>query len=209
MRCTPKQQNQRVNLIIAVLLVCGAVFYAIPPLAEQSGIDVIRLPFNIVTFAAVISAVFVIVRYKMTSFTYVVKMRSDIPDDIDAELAFAGGAADIGISGVRPEFLDFVVSKAQGARPGNMECVLSMADLVLAVEISRTGKNLDSLPKNEDVRQKYIHDGFVFYDYTVTLWLERAIELVFVDGTRYVGIIIEPDEQMKEYFMKKSPRTKL
>ena len=206
MRCIPEQKNKRVGLIIAALLILGGISYAIPVSVRANGGSIIAMPFDVVTFASVIAAVFVLIRYKMTSFEYSVRLRSDVPTEFGMETALAG-AADI--SSVRPEFLDFVVSKSQGSRPGNMECVLSMGDLVLAAEISRSGRNPRSLPKKDDVRRKYADGGFVFYDYTMTLGLEEALELVFVDGNRYVGVIIEPDDLMKDYFMKKSPQTKV
>jgi hypothetical protein len=35
----------------------------------------------------------------------------------------------------------------------------------------------------------------------VTLGPDEALALVFVDGNRYAGIFIEPDEAMRAYFM--------
>ena len=77
-----------------------------------------------------------------------------------------------------------------------MECVLGMSDLVDVVPLSKDGESKKS------VKNKYSLDGFVFYDYTLTLGLLDPLELIFVDGNRYVGVIIEPDEQFRDYFMK-------
>ena len=40
---------------------------------------------------------------------------------------------------------------------------------------------------------------FTFYDYTLTMGLDPALELVFMDGTKYVGVIIEPGAEMRAY----------
>ena len=48
-----------------------------------------------------------------------------------------------------------------------------------------------------DVAKKYREravSDFVFYDYTLSFRWENALELVFIDGQKYVGIIIEADE---------------
>jgi hypothetical protein len=37
---------------------------------------------------------------------------------------------------------------------------------------------------------------FAFYDYTLSYRWESATELVFIDGQKYVGIIIEADEAL-------------
>ena len=51
------------------------------------------------------------------------------------------------------------------------------------------------------IREKYQADGYVSYDYTVTLGVTDVLALVFIDGNRYAGIFIEPDETMRAYFM--------
>lgn len=196
MKYVPQQKNTRVNMIIAAILVAGAIVYAVPPIAKANGISVINLPFDVLVFALIIAAVFIIVRYKMTAFEYSIRPRSSIESEIGAEEVFVSSAD---LTRFPKDRLDFVVNKTQGTRE-NMECVMSLGDLVSADEISLRGKNPDSLPTKDDIRKKYAADGFVFYDYTVTLGLECALELVFVDGNRYAGVIIEADDEMKEYF---------
>jgi hypothetical protein len=111
------------------------------------------------------------------------------------ETAFAGNVGGINSTHLPPDMLDFVVIRSQGSRAGAAECVLSLADLaaVIPVQKIRTDK--------KSIREKYQADGYVYYDYTVTLGLDDALALVFVDGNRYAGIFIEPDEAMRTYFL--------
>lgn len=197
MKFAPQQKNSGVNIIIVVLLIFGAIVYAVPPLAEANGISVIHLPFDVLVFAVIIAAVFIIVRYKMTSFEYIIRPRSSVSTEIGMEEAFVSA---VDLSRMPRDRLDLVVNKIQGTR-ANMECVLSLGDLAAVEKVSLRGKNPDSLPTKNDIREKYAADGFVFYDYTVTLGLERALELVFVDGNRYAGVIIEADDEMSEFFL--------
>ena len=193
MRCTPTQKNTRVSWIFAALLAVGSIAYAVPVVSGAYGVTVMPLPFTLVTFLCVIGAVFVLVRYRMMTMVYLIRPRSDI-DENGMEAAFAG---EHDVTGIRPEYLDFIVIKGQGSRPGAMECVMSLADLCAVYRVTKKGEN-GTLTRSE-VREKYAHDGFVFYDYTVTLGREEALELVFIDGNRYCGIIIEPDEPMARY----------
>jgi len=193
MHCIPKQQNERgVNLILACTLLSGGVCYAAPVFAERAGVTLPSLPFSVATVIFIVAAVFVLVRYKMTGFRYSVVLKDE--RDSDRDLALVSGISDTWK--LPTEYLDFVVRRRQGARMEVMECVLGMSDLVDVVPLSKDGESKKS------VKNKYSLDGFVFYDYTLTLGLLDPLELIFVDGNRYVGVIIEPDEQFRDYFMK-------
>lgn len=199
MKFSPTQNNPRVNLIFAALLVLGGVTYAIPIVCSNSGISISALPFTLVTLFSVVGAVYLLVRYRMTSFTYVVRLRDDT-DDSDAQGLEKAYSGSLDITSVKPELLDFCVYKASGTRMASMECLLSVGDLVAAVEVTR---KKDGGVTRDEVRREYEQKGsFAFYDYTLTFGLESALELVFIDGNRYVGVIIEPDEVMRHYFLK-------
>lgn len=195
MRCTPVQKNPRISWIFTALLIVGGIAYGIPVVCAAYGISVMAIPFTFTAFVCVIAAIFVLVRYRMMTMIYLIRPRSDI-DENGMEAAFAG---ELDITRIRPEYLDFVVIKGQGSRPGAMECVMSLNDLCAVYRVTKKVEN-GTLTRSE-VREKYIHDGFVFYDYTVTLGLDEALELVFIDGNRYCGIIIEPDEPMARYLL--------
>lgn len=194
MRCSPVQKNPRVWRIIAALLVFGGISYAVPILCNVNGIAIGGAIFQFLTVFAVVAAVFMMVRYQMTGFVYLIRPRSDVSDN-DLELAYAGVESAAGDLHLPADMLDFVVIKSQGNRDGAAECVLSLADLVAVIPLKKDGASKKS------IREKYIADGYVSYDYTVTLGLDNALALVFVDGNRYAGIFIEPDEAMRAYFL--------
>lgn len=199
MRYIPEPKNLRlVNSIMAVLLVFGGVCYAIPIISEARGVTVIPWLFTMLTLVSVVAALFFLIRYRMTGFTYLIRPRSDVPDDnMEMETVFVGSPD---ITQVRPEWLDIVVLKSQGNKPGVMECVLSLGDLVAVIPVS--GKAGEGRMTIKDVRDKYREKdptGFVFYDYTLSFQLDEALELIFIDGNRYIGIILEVDGEMKNY----------
>ncbi len=194
MHCVPKQQNERgVNLIFGAALAVGGVCYAVPIFAERAGVAVWTLPFSVATFFCLIAAVFVLVRYRMTGFRYSIVMKDERDSALDPCLVTVDGGGDI--RRFPAEYLDFIVRKRQGARAEVMECVLGMSDLVEVIPLSKGGESKKS------VREKYRADGFVFYDYTLTLGVRDVLELVFVDGNRYVGVIIEPSDEFSAFLM--------
>jgi len=195
MRCTPIQKNPRISWIFAALLIAGGIAYGVPVVCEANGLSVAAIPFTFTAFLCVIAAVYVLVRYRMVTMVYLIRPRSGI-DENGMEAAYAG---EFDVTKITPEHLDFVVIKGQGARPGAMECVMGLDDLTAVYRVTKKGEN--GTLTRAAVREKYIRDGFVFYDYTVTLGLEEALELVFIDGNRYCGIIIEPDEVMARYLL--------
>lgn len=197
MRCSPTQKNPLVWGIVAALLVLGGVSYAIPIVCRANGIGVPAALFQFLTVLSLVAAVFVAVRYQMTGFVYLIRPRSDLSEN-GMTPAFAGTADSLGITHLPPESLDFVVLKSQGSRAGGMECVLSLSDLVAVYPLSKTAGNGET---RQTVREKYQKDGYTCYDYTLTLGLDAPLALVFLDGNRYTGIFIEPDEAMRSYFM--------
>ncbi len=202
MRCKPTQKNPRVTAIIAALLVSGGIAYAIPIFCNANGIAVGGALFQLVTVAAVVAAVFLAVRYQMTHFVYLVRPRSDISEN-GMETAFAGNIGMTNSTHLPPDMLDFVVIRSQGSRAGAAECVLSLADLAAVIPVGKISTD------KKTIREKYQADGYVYYDYTVTLGLDDALALVFIDGNRYAGIFIEPDEAMRSYFLSLGKTKKL
>ena len=196
MRCTPEQKNPRpLYCLIFTLWIVGVALYAAPDAASAAGIRLPVLPFELFAVAAVIAGVFLLIRFGMTHFVYAVRLRNDdSPADLEAVPA---GMTDL--SRCRPEFLDFTVTRSQGARAGALECVLGLDSLVSAAPVKLRGKS--SLPPVKELWKRCRNEtpGFVFYDYTVTFRLEKALALVFLDGNRRVGVLIEADEEMAQY----------
>ena len=201
MRCVPEQKNARaVGMIIAALLLGGGILYAVPHAAQAAGIRVISWLFDLLTIGCVVAAVFLLVRYRMTGFQYVVRTKAEA-EDSGLLTAYAAGA-ELNVEKLPPEMLDFVVFRSQGARPGVMECMLGVEQLTAAVPLRR--KKADGTTKAE-LRDRYAEEGYVSYDYTATFLADDALGLVFLDGNRYVGVIIEPDERMRAYFTSLKP----
>ena len=197
MRFSPVQRNPKINLVFAALLIFGGITYAIPIICDANDVKIAALPFTAITLLAVVAAVYLLIRYRMTSFTYIIRLRDETDGDIDSEKVYAG---EFDITSVKPELLDFCVYRAQGSRMAAMECVFSLSDLVQA-SVTAKKKN-DKCPTREEIRQSYLKKGeFAMYDYTLTFGLEDALELVFIDGNRYVGVIIEADERMTNYLL--------
>lgn len=192
MNYTPHQQNKYVTAIVVTLIAAGIGIYMLPTFLE------IRAIFcQVIALICLVAAVFLLVRYKTTSFIYTVRPRSLMHEDNDAEAALAGGY--LAIDRINPKYLDFVVSKKQGSRDANMECVLGLDCLNLAMEISPNGKYKKCGEAVSKARELY---GTVdLYDYTVTLGLEKSLLLIFRDGEKYAAIRIEPDAAMGSYLI--------
>ena len=201
MRCIPVQRNVgAVRSVLAVLLLAGFVFYAIPAASGAAGVHVPAWPFTALSFACIIAAIFLFTRYRMTGFQYIIRPRSETDDSGLVTAQVSGMRLNIG--DLPPETLDFAVVKSMGARPGAMECLLGLDSLVAVLPLRRNAK--DGLTK-AGLRDRYAADGYVWYDYTLTFGIDDALALVFLDGNRYAGIIIEPDEAMRAYFSELKP----
>lgn len=206
MHCSPEQKNPRIWVIVAALLVLGGITYSIPIFCEARGIAIGGALFQFITVIAVVAAVFIVVRYKMTHFTYSIHPRSvGTGTSPSGEVGVYAGVSQVpGISHMPPETLDFTVDRSQGSRAGGAECVLSLADLVAVYPLDKNNSATKSA-----LRERYREDGYVYYDYTVTLGLTDLLALVFIDGNRYVGIFIEPDDVMRDYLLSLGKTKKL
>lgn len=204
MHYTPQQQNKTVSAIVISLIVFGIGVYLLPNVAH------VRALFcQLVALVSLIAAVFLLVRYKTTSFTYSIRPRSRLTDD-DRETAFAGEL--MPITHIQPKYLDFVVSKQEGRRGPSMECVLGLDSLVLALELRASAP--DSKPEElrfrrvgeavSFVREKY--GAVSLYDYTVTLGLDQSLLLLFRDGERYAAIRVEPNAEMHDFLVNIVPK---
>ena len=198
MRCVPKQKNRKIGLIVISFIVIGALLYMIPLVCNAYEIKVIPWIFQFAALALIVGGIYVLMRYKLTEFVYEIRLNTRAEENTDMIPVYASEVkADI--ARVSPEYLDFAVMRAQGTRIKAMECLLCLKDLVRVIPLSHNGQ--EGRETKQSVRKKYEPDGFVFYDYTVTPMTDEALELIFIEGNRYVGVIIEPDLPMREYFM--------
>lgn len=197
MNYTPEQKNKYVTAIVVTLIAGGIGVYMVP-----NFVPVRSVIFQLLSLICLVAAVFVLVRYKTTAFTYIIRPRSLMHEDVDAEAALAGGVLDV--TRVEPRCLDFVVSKKQGSRAPNMECVLGLDSLIAAWDISAEAKYKMCADAMEKARGQY---GKVdLYDYTVTMGVEKSLLLLFRDGEKVAAIRIEPDTELRDYFVSTAER---
>ena len=190
MNYSPKQENRHVSTIVISLIATGIIVYLLPNFAE------IRAVFcQIPAMIFLVAAVFFLVRYQTTSFIYTIRLRSRLHDNTETDAALAEASHDI--TRVDPKYLDFIVSKKQGSRDANMECVLGLSDLIEAWEISPESEHQKISAAMTKARAEY---GTVdLYDYTVTLGLKNSLLLLFRDGEKHAAIRIEPDVAWQSY----------
>ena len=195
MNHTPQQQNKYVTAIVVSLIVFGLGVYMLPNVVR-----VRPLFCQLTALVTVIAAVFLLTRYKTTSFTYSIRPRSKMHEDTDMEAALAGGY--IPVTKLQPKYLDFTVSKKQGSRDPAMECVMGLDSLVSAIDIcaskpdARFRKCSDAISY---AREKY--GTVTLYDYTVTLGVDRSLLLLFREGETVAAIRIEPSSEMRDYLV--------
>jgi hypothetical protein len=178
MNYTPKQENKYVTPIAVTLIAVGIVVYLLPNFAPIRAVVC-----QMIAMLCMVAAVFVLVRYNSTAFIYTIRPRSRTRDEA--------------VERMEPKELDFVVSKQQGSRSPNMECVLSLSDLEAVWEISPEVPYKKVGEAMEKARVKY---GTVnLYDYTVTLGLKTSLLLLFRDGEKHAAIRIEPNEEFQRF----------
>lgn len=198
MRCIPKQKNRKIGLIVISFIITGALLYMIPLVCDVYGIKVTPWIFQFAALALIVIGIYVMMRYKLTEFVYEIRLKTKVVENSDMMPVYASEMK-VDVVQISPEHLDFAVMRAQGTRIKAMECLLCLKDLVRVIPLSHNRQ--DGRETKQSVRKKYEPDGFVFYDYTVTPMTDDALELIFIEGNRYVGVIIEPDEPMREYFI--------
>lgn len=190
MNYTPKQRNKYVTAIVVTLIAAGLLVYMLPTFLPIRAIFCQAL-----ALVTLVAAVYMLVRYKTTAFIYTIRLRSRLHDDTEAEAALASASNDI--TRVDPQYLDFIVSKKQGSRDANMECVLGLDSLEAVWEISPESEFKKPGVAISKAREQY---GTVdFYEYTVTLGLKKSLLLLFRDGQKYAAIRIEPDQALRSY----------
>lgn len=187
MRFSPTQKHGALlNTVCISVFTLGVLSYLFPAFMSALGKPVPPIYFMGFAVMCFITFLFLIMRYRMTVFEYVIKRRSD-------DSAYGAETVPVGEVGDASPF-DFVVYKAIGARAGAMECVLSLGDFVEAIPLVKGGESRSSVMK------KYEKSKFSYYDYTLTFLPHDTLELIFEDGAGYVGIIIEDGNCIAEYF---------
>lgn len=171
MKYTPDGDGKKAGIISGVAVALALVLYAFSCSGAAS-----PLPLQLLTFALFIAAAYVLVRYRFTTVTYIIRPHSRSVDNYGES-----------IGSLPASMLDFAVIRAQGKREGALECLLSL-DLLVSVE-----KFTDA----ETLRRKY--KGAKLWYYTVSMKKASRSVLVFDDGGEVSCIVTEPDEKMRTF----------
>ena len=182
MEYTPKPKNRIVLFMAACFFVCGIIMVASAQIiSSQKGVMMIL---GVVFFTG---CIYVTVRYRMTSFTYVVNERSRLGED-GSKKAVEGGYN--GIKSLDPCKLDFIVLKKQG----NRQYTVNMTSL---------GKlyQCESLPARGKMRRNVIKEAgkMDLYKYLVQPYAPDQYLLVFKSSNETIGYDVELDEEMFGY----------
>ena len=187
MRYSPVQKNGgQLTLTVIFLLVLAVAMFSFPSALSIEGVTVPPIIFYGLGLISSIAAIYVFLRYGMTKLEYVIRKRDDGYGGEIMERAFGEDVP-----------FDFVVYKAMGTRRASMECVLALSDFVEAVPLKKGERT------KKDVLAAYKKEGFSYYDYTLTYLSKESVELIFADGEKFVGIIIESSNPVAEYFLGK------
>ncbi len=184
MKYSPESGKSRVSVTAVLLLVAAAVTFMIPNIPAVSAV----VPSGVVQFVALLIAVagiFILVRFRFVTFTYVLDLRSDGTDP-DAVRAYSGEAD---VTRVPRDLLDFTVFKKQGQRQPVAECILGIDELEAVKDFpGRRGIV-------REMRREY--GAVSYFDYTASPRPESVVVLVFSEPDKKIAVAIECDEKMK------------
>ncbi len=185
MKYTPESGKSKVSVAAVLLLVAAAITFMIPNIPSVSA----AVPSGVVQFVALLIAVagiFILVRFRFVTFTYVLDFRSDGTDP-DAVRAYAGEAD---ISRIPRDLLDFTVFKKQGQRQPVAECILGADELEAVKEFpGRRGIV-------REMRREY--GAVSYFDYTASPRPESVTVLIFSEPDKKIAVAIECDEKMRD-----------
>ena len=183
MKYSPKSGGRGVTAVAVLMLVAAVVLFA-----ASSTTAVRLLPATVTQTIGVlfgVAGIYVLVRYRFISYTYVLSLRES---GVDPDLceAYVG---EFDVTRVPPDLLDFTVYKKQGGRPAVAQCVLSAADLI-RVETKEGRRGLSRAAKE--------YGASSFYDYTESASPEKTTLLYFSEGDGNIAVAVECDEKMAD-----------
>lgn len=190
MRCIPKQQRMAlVNIFVALTLTLGIASFAASVIFSEAGNHTARFWTRLLAAIFIVSSIYVFARYRIMKFTYVIRPREEW-DKTGLVATYAS------ISQVPYYMLDFAAYKTVGMGEPVAQCIFSLEDF----------RGMTPIADLKTFKDKFISEngaGFMIYDFTMTPWSRDSILLVFKFKDKYeefVGILIEPDEQMRTFF---------
>ena len=184
MTYTPSPKRRFVNVVTAALLVPALAAY----MFSVSGTGH-PLPLQLAALVLVCTAVYILIRYRFTRITYRIRPRSASDADRYGD----------DVAAMPPEAVDFVIEKAQGQRPGAVECMISLVNLV---EV----RDIDGGSWRAEVRHDY--PGVSLYIYTVSLGRVERQALIFDDGGVLSCVVTELSPEMIRFMRSAAERTR-
>ena len=173
MKYSPVPQKGKTTALAGILFAIALVSYVFSIMKITS-----PALLQLITLLAITAAVYVLVRFRYTTVTYMITPR--------------GREEYEGIQLLSD--IDFIVTKSQGRREGIMECRLSL-DLLAAVVPLPHGQITGDMRR--DLSEKF--GKIKIYNYTVSMRPADSIALVFDDEGDVSVIAVEPDEVMRQY----------
>jgi len=189
MQWCPKQKNSR-SLAVLILL-CGLI--AAVGFVAGNSVQRFAWLFQMICIGGLTGMLYFLIRYRLTWFVYAIRTKSDTFTS-DAGTVPAEQPS-MHITHLPKDMLDFAVIKGQGQRSGVLECLMGLEYLIEVIPVSPKA-NTDR--KTVDYGKKK-YPALVLYDYTITLFWQEALLLIFLDGERHTGVLIEPGEDMRRY----------
>lgn len=186
MRCVPEQKRKLlVDIVIGALIALCAAAFTLTRIAEHG-----RAVCLLAGWLSIFAVLYIAARYRMAGFVYSVRPRGD-EDTTELAASYAS------LAKIPFGLLDLAVYRVFPWRDPIAQCVLSLDELKEATLVGS-----DTGAKREIVRKYKAENGgrFAVYDYTLTPWTGDALMLVFADGERYIGVLLEADDQMREFF---------
>ncbi len=185
MKYSPGSGGGRVSVSAILLLVTAAITFMLPNIPAVSA----SVPTSVVQFAALVIAVagiFILVRFRFVTFTYVLDLRGDGTDP-DAALAYEG---ETNVLRIPRDMLDFTVFKTQGSRDAIKECVLGIDSL----EAVRSFPGRRGIART--LRREY--GEIAYFDYTASPRPEGVTVLIFSEPEKKIALSVECGGEMRD-----------
>ena len=189
MQWRPTQKNFS---SLVVLMVLTGLIAAVGYIAGNV-VDRFSWLFQLICIGGIVAMLYLLVRYHMTWFVYSIRTKSDTT--VPGIGTVLTEEYPMHISHLPTEMLDFAVVRGEGRKNGVLECLMGLDQLVDAIPITEKSNGQGSDIK--DVRRQYT--DLALYDYTLTLFRKEALLLVFRDGQKHTGVLIEAGEDMQYY----------
>ncbi len=196
MKFEPRQKNKIPEITTCALFVCAGVAFSFCAVEQIPGKGFLQL----CAMAMLCAMLFVFIRYKMTSFRYVVRVSKKPGDSLhhedDEEVVPEGGisydqALSMPVTAVPPEMLELVVERRQGKGDWVTECLLKLTDIECCY----------SLPEEKDAWSEVLSKNrrLVKYKYFRNMAVSDEMILISNSPSGRVMVHLEKDGKLFQY----------